>query len=175
MIDACVASKYGSDVTEITRLISKGVRDSFDAFKTEFKQDVANSLPRQIRGVVQRVQEELQGKREMNSSNTQGHSAVAAPGTLDISARNAMNFNLQQPYYQTVSYGPSLLPAGNGFHKGPFPMHIFLGLQGHQFLLSPIRLVMVRCRRMLGNRWLERLGNLGLNLKGMLDHTRNHT
>jgi hypothetical protein len=34
MIDTSVASKYGADVTEITRMISEGVRNSFDAFRS---------------------------------------------------------------------------------------------------------------------------------------------
>ncbi|PWZ21376.1 hypothetical protein Zm00014a_024920 [Zea mays] len=48
MIDTAVASKYGTDVTKITHMISEGVRNSFDTFRSEFKQDMNNNMPRQI-------------------------------------------------------------------------------------------------------------------------------
>jgi hypothetical protein len=46
MIDTSVASKYEADVTEITRMISKGVCNSFDTFRSEFKQYITNNMPR---------------------------------------------------------------------------------------------------------------------------------
>jgi hypothetical protein len=46
MVDTSVASKYGVDVMEITRMISEGVCNSFHAFSYEFKQDITNSMHR---------------------------------------------------------------------------------------------------------------------------------
>ena len=48
MVDTSIASKYVVDVMEITRMISKGLSNSFHAFSSEFKQDITNSMPRQI-------------------------------------------------------------------------------------------------------------------------------
>jgi alanyl-tRNA synthetase len=78
MIDTAVASKYGTDVTEITHMISEGVRNSFDTFRSEFKQDMNNNMPRQIRSIVQQVQGELQGKRVENLSYAPSYNGVVA-------------------------------------------------------------------------------------------------
>jgi hypothetical protein len=48
-MDVAVASKYGNDLTNFTRTITKEVRSTLDTFKT----DQQNTLPRQIRSVVQ--------------------------------------------------------------------------------------------------------------------------
>jgi hypothetical protein len=48
MIDTFVASKYMADGIEITRMISKGVQNSIDTFRSEFKQGIINIMPRQI-------------------------------------------------------------------------------------------------------------------------------
>jgi alanyl-tRNA synthetase len=53
MIDTVVASKYGSNVTKIARMIYEGVCNSFNTFRSEFKQDMSNNMPRQIRSIVQ--------------------------------------------------------------------------------------------------------------------------
>jgi alanyl-tRNA synthetase len=79
MIDTAVASKYGTDVTEITHMISEGVRNSFDTFRSEFKQDMNNNnMPRQIRYIVQQVQGELQGKRVENLSYAPSYNGAVA-------------------------------------------------------------------------------------------------
>jgi hypothetical protein len=50
-MDVVVASKYGNDLTNLTRTITKEVHSTLDTFKT----DLQNMLPRQIRLVVQQV------------------------------------------------------------------------------------------------------------------------
>jgi hypothetical protein len=48
-MDIAVASKYGNDLMNFTRTITEEVRSTLDTFKT----DLQNTLPRQIRLVVQ--------------------------------------------------------------------------------------------------------------------------
>jgi hypothetical protein len=48
-MDVAVASKYGNDLTNFTCTITEEVRNTLDTFKT----DLQNTLPRQIRSVVQ--------------------------------------------------------------------------------------------------------------------------
>jgi hypothetical protein len=48
-MDVAVASKYGSDLTNFTRTITEEVHSTLDTFKT----DLQNTLPQQIRSVVQ--------------------------------------------------------------------------------------------------------------------------
>jgi hypothetical protein len=48
-MDVAVTSKYGNDLTNFTRTITEVVRSTLDTFKT----DLQNTLPQQIRSVVQ--------------------------------------------------------------------------------------------------------------------------
>jgi hypothetical protein len=48
-MDVAVVSKYGNDQTNFSRTITKEVRSTLDTFKTSLQ----NTLPRQIRSVVQ--------------------------------------------------------------------------------------------------------------------------
>jgi hypothetical protein len=57
-MDVAVPSKYGNDLTNFTRTMTEEVRSTLDTFKT----DLQNTLPRQIRLVVQQVHGESQGK-----------------------------------------------------------------------------------------------------------------
>jgi hypothetical protein len=57
-MDVAVASKYRNDLMIFTRTITEEVRSTLDTFKT----DLQNTLPRQIRSVVQQVHGESQGK-----------------------------------------------------------------------------------------------------------------
>jgi hypothetical protein len=57
-MDVAVASKYGNDLTSFTHTITEKVRSSLDTFKT----DLQNTLPWQIRSVVQQVHGESEGK-----------------------------------------------------------------------------------------------------------------
>jgi uncharacterized alkaline shock family protein YloU len=50
-MDVAVASKYGNDLTNFTHTITEEVRSTLDTFKT----DLQNTLPRQIRSVVQQA------------------------------------------------------------------------------------------------------------------------
>jgi hypothetical protein len=51
VMDVAVASKYGNDLSNLTRVITDDVRSTLESFKT----DLQNALPRQIRLVVQQV------------------------------------------------------------------------------------------------------------------------
>jgi hypothetical protein len=53
-MDVVVASKYGNDLSNFTRVIIDDVRSTLESFKT----DLQNTLPRQIRSVVHQVQGE---------------------------------------------------------------------------------------------------------------------
>jgi hypothetical protein len=58
-MDVAVASKYGNDLSNFTRVITDDMHSTLENFKT----DLQNTLPRQIRSVVQHVQGEAQGKQ----------------------------------------------------------------------------------------------------------------
>jgi hypothetical protein len=53
-MDVVVASKYGNDLSNFTRVIIDDVHSTLESFKT----DLQNTLPRQIRSVVHQVQGE---------------------------------------------------------------------------------------------------------------------
>jgi hypothetical protein len=53
-----VASKYGVDLTQLMHIIADDMRNTLGSFKT----DLHNTLPRQVRSVVQQIQGEAQGK-----------------------------------------------------------------------------------------------------------------
>jgi hypothetical protein len=143
----------------------------FDEFKLQFNQDIANSLPRQVRSAVLQARDEHLEKQPVLFENTNSAELPNATFTVNASAstvqqpnatlgdnqsgRNyvsnsannfapnfapsasnsaiitsvpqsstagnrVMNFNLQQPYYQTASYtAPSLPSMGTGVPYGP--------------------------------------------------------
>lgn len=127
-VDISVASKYGADLEQMTRMVTDSVRSSFDRFKSEFRQDAENSLPRQVRSVVQQVLDEVQGKRGEVAAPDNNTAAVHSPSVnpARVAIRDSsVNFNLQQPFYQTMAYGPSLPPTGNGNPHGPVPDTFF--------------------------------------------------
>jgi hypothetical protein len=47
-MDVAVASKYGNDLSNLTRVITNDVHSTLESFKA----DLQNALPRQIRSVV---------------------------------------------------------------------------------------------------------------------------
>jgi hypothetical protein len=49
LIDVSVASKYNTNLTQFTRIIADDMRNTLESFKT----DLHNTLPRQVRSVVQ--------------------------------------------------------------------------------------------------------------------------
>jgi hypothetical protein len=53
-MDVAVASKYGNNLSNLMRVITDDVHSTLESFKT----DLQNTLPRQIRSVVQEVQGE---------------------------------------------------------------------------------------------------------------------
>jgi hypothetical protein len=53
-MDVAVASKYGNDLSNFTRVNTDDVRNTLESFKTNLQ----NTLPRHIRSVVQQVQGE---------------------------------------------------------------------------------------------------------------------
>jgi uncharacterized alkaline shock family protein YloU len=75
-IDVAVASKYGNNLMNFTRTITEEVRSTLDTFKTYLQ----NTLPQQIRSVVQQVQGESQGKQSVAEPSTPYPSSTSAPG-----------------------------------------------------------------------------------------------
>jgi hypothetical protein len=58
-MDVAVARKYGNDLPNLTRVITNDVHSTLESFKN----DLQNTLPRQIVSIVQQVQCEAQGKQ----------------------------------------------------------------------------------------------------------------
>jgi hypothetical protein len=77
-MDVAVASKYGKDLSNLTRVITDDVRSMLESFKT----DLQNTLPRQIRSVVQQVQGEAQGKQPNLAHSTPYPANTSAPGNM---------------------------------------------------------------------------------------------
>jgi hypothetical protein len=77
-MDVAVASKYGNDLTNFTHTITEEVRSTLDTFKT----DLQNTLPRQIRLVVQQVHCESQGKQPDLEPSTPYPGSTSAPGNM---------------------------------------------------------------------------------------------
>jgi hypothetical protein len=76
--DVAVASKYGNDLTNFTRTITEEVRSTLDTFKT----DLQNTLPQQIRSVVQQAQGESQGKQPVAEPSTPYPGSTSALGNM---------------------------------------------------------------------------------------------
>jgi hypothetical protein len=80
-IDIAVACKYGNDLTNFTHTITEEVHSTLDTFKT----DLQNTLPPQIRSVVQQVHGESWGKQpnlEPSTPYPSSTSALGNTGTL---------------------------------------------------------------------------------------------
>jgi hypothetical protein len=75
-MDVAVASKYMNNLMNFTRTITEEVHSTIDTFKT----DLQNTLPRQIRSVVQQVQGESQGKQPVAEPSTPYPGSTSAPG-----------------------------------------------------------------------------------------------
>jgi hypothetical protein len=71
-----VASKYGNNLTNFTRTITEDVRSTLDTFKT----DLQNTLPQQIRSIMQQVHGESRGKQSDLEPRTPYPSSTSAPG-----------------------------------------------------------------------------------------------
>jgi hypothetical protein len=73
-----VASKYGADLTQFTCIITDDMRNTLESFKT----DLHNTLPRQVRSVVQQILGEAQGKQPVGSPSTPYSGNTSAPGNM---------------------------------------------------------------------------------------------
>jgi hypothetical protein len=112
-MDVAVASKYGNNLTNLTRTITKEVRSNFDAFKT----DLQNTLPRQIRSVVQQVHGESQGKQpdlEPSTPYPGSTSALSNTGTL-YPGNTTASCN---PGNTTASCNPGNIASTSTLHPG---------------------------------------------------------
>jgi hypothetical protein len=77
-MDVAVASKYGNDLTNFTCTITEEVHSTLDTFKS----DMQNTLPRQIRSVVQQVHGESRGKQSDLEPSTPYPGSTSAPGNM---------------------------------------------------------------------------------------------
>jgi hypothetical protein len=80
-MDVAVASKYGNDLSNLTCVITDDVCSTLESFKT----DLQNTLPRQIRSVVQQVQGEAQGKQPDLAHSTP---YTVAPGNMRVFSKH---------------------------------------------------------------------------------------
>jgi hypothetical protein len=129
-MDVAVTSKYGNDLSNLTHVITDDVRSTLDSFKT----DLQNTLPRQIRLVVQQVQSEVQGKQPDLTHSTP---YMVAPGNTRVLANtstphpgstsgNAIYVDASSPYLGSTSMGNLGVfstasipyPGGGGIHFG---------------------------------------------------------
>jgi hypothetical protein len=179
-MDVVVANKYGNDLSNFTRVIIDDVHSMLESFKT----DLQNTLPRQIRSVVQQIQGEAQGKQPDLAHSTlymvalgntgvlantstphlgstsgdviyvdanspyPGSTSMGNPGVFPTASipypggggaftlvktgfpthttqpNPGVSPNFQQPYYQTVAYGPNISPPWVWvFHTPLFPTY----------------------------------------------------
>jgi hypothetical protein len=121
-VDVSVRSKYGTDLTQFMRVVAEDMRNMLETFKT----DLNNSLPRQVRSVIQQIQGEAQGKWPEGSPSTPHPGGTASEGNQGVLAnmgqRNmGADLNLQQPFYQTMAYGPNIPLMGSGVPHRPVP------------------------------------------------------
>jgi hypothetical protein len=77
-MDIAVASNYGNDLMNFTRTITEEVRSTLDTFKT----DLQDTLPQQIRSVVQQVQGESLGKQPVAEPSTPYPGSTSALGSM---------------------------------------------------------------------------------------------
>jgi hypothetical protein len=77
LVDVSVASKYGAD-TQFTRIIADDMHNTIESFKTYMH----NTLPRQVRMVVQWIQGEAQSKQPIGSPSTPYPGNTSAPGNI---------------------------------------------------------------------------------------------
>jgi hypothetical protein len=79
-IGVAVASKYENDLMNFTHTITKEVCSTLDTFKTNLQ----NTLPQQIRSVVQQVQGESQGKHPVAEPSTPYPGGTSAPDNISM-------------------------------------------------------------------------------------------
>jgi RNase P protein component len=100
MVEVSVASKYGADLIQFTRVVAEDMRSMLDPFK----QDLSGSLPRQVRAIVQQLSGESHEKRTEEFVATPNQGSTSKPSNRGVLANvsqgnTGANLNLQQPYY----------------------------------------------------------------------------
>jgi hypothetical protein len=140
MVDVFVASKYGVDLTQFTRLVVVDMKSMLDAFKQDFN----SNLPRQVRAMVQQINGESQGKRmdgfpvalNQGSASNQVRQGVLDKVFLPTLVKEVRG---QTPTFSNIS--TKRLPMGQtytrraaAYRTGPSPMFSFLGLLHHILL-----------------------------------------
>jgi hypothetical protein len=126
MVDVSVTGKYRADLTQFTCIVAEDMKSMLDAFK----QDLNGSLPRQVRAIVQQLSGESQGKHTEGFAATLNQGSTSNLGNQGVLANVSQgnlgaNLNLQQPYYQTMAYGPNMQPTGSGISHRPIPDILF--------------------------------------------------
>jgi hypothetical protein len=140
MVDVSVASKYGVDLTQFTRLVVVDMKSMLDAFKQDFN----SNLPTQVRAMVQQINGESQGKRtdgfpvalNQGSASNQVRQGVLDKVFLPTLVKEVRG---QTPTFSNIS--TKWLPMGQtytrraaAYRTGPSPMFSFLGLLHHILL-----------------------------------------
>jgi hypothetical protein len=108
-MDIAAANKYGNDLSNLTCVITDDVCSALESFKT----DLQNTLPRQIRSVVQQVQGEAQGKHPDLAHRTPYTIALGNMGVLanmstphlGSSLGNVIYLDANSPYPGSTSMG----------------------------------------------------------------------
>jgi hypothetical protein len=104
----------------LTHTLAEDVRHTLDSFR----QDLDDSLPRQIKTVVKEVVGTTKGKRATDAPGTLAPHMASPHGGSRIAVGSSspsqpMNLNLPQPFYHATGYGPTLPPGGTTY--GPWP------------------------------------------------------
>jgi hypothetical protein len=76
LVDISVASKYDTDLAQLTRVLAEDVRHMLDSFR----HDLGDNLPRQIRSVVKEVVGNTQGKQAIDVAGTAAQRHTGEPG-----------------------------------------------------------------------------------------------
>jgi hypothetical protein len=103
MIDVSVNSKYGADLEGITHTIMDNVRGTLESLRLGFREE-SESLPRQVRAMVQQVLGEAKGKRDaetldanamvLRSNTGTAYSSLGKAGRMG-NPGGTVNLNLQ--------------------------------------------------------------------------------
>jgi hypothetical protein len=78
LVDVSVATKYATDLTQFTHIIADDMCNTLESLKT----NLHNTLPRQVRLVVQQIQGEAKGKQPIGSPSTPYPGNTSAPGNM---------------------------------------------------------------------------------------------
>jgi hypothetical protein len=122
-MDVAVASKYGNDLSNLTHVITDDVCNTLERFKT----DLQNTLPRQIRSVMQQVQGEVQGKQPDLTHSTPYMVAPSNTGVLANTSTphpsstlgNVIYIDASSPYLGSTSMGnPGVFPTSSISYPG---------------------------------------------------------